>query len=134
WIISNCLGFLNRKQLTADELDIDGTALGKLIKLVADGTVSNANAKCILAALFDGETDPEAYAKRSGLIIGEGADDLVKGVIAKVLAANAADVEAYRGGREKALQPLIGKCMKELRGNCDPKALRQQIIDAINAG
>ncbi|MBQ6453010.1 MAG: Asp-tRNA(Asn)/Glu-tRNA(Gln) amidotransferase subunit GatB [Coriobacteriales bacterium] len=134
WIISNCLGFLNRKQLTADELDIDGTALGKLIKLVADGTVSSANAKRILAALFDGETDPEAYAKRSGLIIGEGADDLVTGVIAKVLAANAADVEAYRGGREKALQPLIGKCMKELRGNCDPKALRQQIIDAINAG
>ena len=75
-----------KKQLTADELNIDGVALGKLIALVAVGKVSGANAKRILAALFDGEKDPEAYAKRSGLIIGEGAGDLVKGVIAAVLA------------------------------------------------
>ena len=53
WLITNCMNLLNRKQMTADMLNINGKALGVLIKLVSDGTVSHANAKKILEVMFD---------------------------------------------------------------------------------
>ena len=34
--------------------------------------------------------------------------------------------------KEKALMALFGKCMKELKGNCDPQTLRTILIDAVN--
>ena len=37
-----------------------------------------------------------------------------------------------KGGKEKALMSLFGKCMKELKGNCDPQVLRTILIDYIN--
>ena len=35
-------------------------------------------------------------------------------------------------GKEKALMALFGKCMKQLKGNCDPQVLRTMLIDEIN--
>ena len=35
-------------------------------------------------------------------------------------------------GKEKALMALFGKCMKELKGNCDPQTLRTILIEEIN--
>ena len=41
-------------------------------------------------------------------------------------------VADFKGGKEKALMALFGKCMKQLKGNCDPQVLRQILIDEIN--
>ena len=137
WIISTCAGMLNKRGLTADELAVDGRALGQLIGLVNGGKVSNANGKRLLEALFDlaaagGEMpgDVEAFANDQGLI---NSDDTgaIRAVVEAVIAANPADADAYRGGREKAINPLFGACMKQLKGKCDPQILRQLLIDCL---
>ena len=48
------------------------------------------------------------------------------------MAADPDAVAAYKAGREKALMALVGKCMKELRGNCNAQALKELLIDLIN--
>ena len=131
WIISNCMNVLNRKQLTADMLNIDGKALGKLILLVADGKVGHANAKKILEAMFDEDIDPEAYANENGYIVSNDTGK-IEGVIRAVVAADPKSVADYKGGKEKALMALFGKCMKELKGNCDPQVLRELLLKIIN--
>ena len=135
WIITNCAGVLNKRGLTADELPVDGSALGSLINLVAAGQVSNANGKRILEALFDaglkGETvDVEDYAKKAGLI-NSGDTSEIETVVAAVIAADPDTAQAYRDGREKAINPLFGACMKELRGKCDPQVLRELLVKAL---
>ena len=53
----------------------------------------------------------------------------------QVKAAVAADPKAvadFKAGKEKAIMAIFGKCMKELRGNCDPQVLRTMLIDEIN--
>ena len=132
WLLSDCLNILNKKQMTADQLTLDGKTLGKLIKLVIDGKVSRPNAKKILAEMFENEIDPESYAKEQGYIV---SNDMgaIEGVIRAVVMADERSVNDYKSGKEKALMALFGKCMKELRGNCDPQTLRQKLIDVINS-
>ena len=64
WLISDCMNILNKQGMTADQLTVNGKSLGKLIKLVADGTIGRGNAKKILIAMFDEDLDPAAYAER----------------------------------------------------------------------
>ncbi|MBR5553250.1 MAG: Asp-tRNA(Asn)/Glu-tRNA(Gln) amidotransferase subunit GatB [Clostridia bacterium] len=132
WMISDIMRILNNKQMTYDMLSLDGATLGKLILLVTDGKVSRANGKKILEALFeDSSIDPESYAKENDFIISNDTG-LVDKVVKEVIAADPKSVADFKSGKEKALMALFGKCMKELKGNCDPQTLSTILIDAVN--
>ena len=130
WLITNCMNLLNRKQMTADMLNINGKALGMLIKLVADGTVSHANAKKILEVMFDEDIDPKKYAEENGYIVSNDTGK-IEDVVKTIIAANPKSVADYKNGKEKALMAIFGQCMRELKGNCDPNVLRELILKNI---
>ena len=131
WLISDCMSLLNKRQLTADQLTVNGTALGQLIKLVTDGKVGRGNAKKILEALFDADLDPAKYAEENGFIVSNDTG-LIDKVIKEAVASDPKAVADFKSGKEKALMALFGKCMKQLKGNCDPQVLRTMLIDEIN--
>ncbi len=133
WIISDVMRTLNAKQMTYEMLDLDNIAFGNLISLVLDGKVSRANSKKILAAMFeDKAVVPEEYAKEHDLLISSDNDDAVLEVVKAVIEADPKAVADYKGGKEKALMALFGKCMKQLKGNCDPQTLREILLKVIN--
>ncbi len=133
WLISDCMSLLNKRQMRADEFSVDGSSLGALIKLCMNGTVSRGNGKKILAAMLDANAPiaPEAYAVENGFIVSEDTEKMNE-VIAAAVAADPKAVADYKGGKEKALLAIFGKCMRELRGNCDPTKLREALISYIN--
>ncbi|MGI6766346.1 MAG: Asp-tRNA(Asn)/Glu-tRNA(Gln) amidotransferase subunit GatB [Lentihominibacter sp.] len=132
WLISDCMAVLNKKQMTIDELAIDGTALGQIIKLISEDKIARSNGKKILDSLFEGEiiSDVEEYAKSKGMII-SGDTGEIDAVIAAAIAANPKAVEDYKAGNEKAINAIFGQCMKELKGNCNPKTLREMLMKAL---
>ena len=132
WIITNCAGTLKKRSMAEEALPVDGAALGRLICLVNEGRLSNATGKLLLNLLFDAGAgaDAEALAEEYGLLSSGDTGEL-DAVIARVLAADPATVAAYKGGREKAINPLFGACMKELKGKCDPQELRRKLVDAL---
>ncbi len=132
WLISDCMAVLNKKQMTIDELAIDGTALGQIIKLISEDKIARSNGKKILDSLFEGEiiSDLEEYAKSKGMII-SGDTGEIDAVIAAAIAANPKAVEDYKAGNEKAINAIFGQCMKELKGNCNPKTLREMLMKAL---
>ena len=132
WMISDVMRTLNNMQMTYDMLNISGEALGKLIVLVSENKVSRANGKKILEAMFNDITlDPAAYAEANDLMISNDTG-LVDKVVQEAILADPKAVSDYKGGKEKALMALFGKCMKQLKGNCDPQVLKTILIDAIN--
>ncbi len=131
WLISDCASVLNKKQQTFDMLKINGTALGKLIDLVAEEKVTRGNAKRILAAMFENDIDPEEFAKANNLILSNDTG-AVEAIVKNVVATDTKSVTDYKNGKEKALMALFGKCMKELKGNCNPQTLRELLIKEIN--
>ena len=132
WLITDCMTILNKKQLTTDMLSINGKALGELIKLVMDDKVNRGNAKRILTAMFDEDISPEEYAKTNGFIVSNDTG-AIEDAVAKVIASDPKSVNDYKNGNEKALTSLIGRCMKELRGNCNPQVLREVLLKAIES-
>lgn len=131
WIISDCMNILNKNQETADMLNINGTALGQLIKLVNEDKVGRNNAKRILNVMFKEDIIPEEYAKANGLIVSNDTG-FIEEIAKKVIDNDPKSVNDYKNGKEKALMALFGKCMKELKGNCNPQVLREILIDNIN--
>lgn len=132
WMLSEVLALLKVRHLTEEELMLDGARLGALILLVLDGTVGRANAKRILAEMLEDPTlDPREYAKEQGFLISNDVS-LVERVVEDVIAADPRSVSDYKNGKEKALMALFGKCMKELKGNCDPMLLKRILTDAVN--
>ena len=131
-MISEVMSILNARKMTYDMLTLDGAVLGELIVLVSDGKVGRANAKKILAAMFeDASIKPAEYAEKNGFIVSNDTS-LIEKVIKEVVAADPKSVADYKSGKEKALMSLFGKCMKELRGNCDPQTLRTLLINIVN--
>ena len=81
--------------------------------------------------MFDQDLDPAAYAESNGFIISNDTN-WIESVIKNVVLSDPKSVADYKGGKEKALMALFGKCMKELKGNCDPQMLRTLLVDQIN--
>ena len=114
-------------------LDINGKALGELIVLVSEGKVGRANGKKILSEMFeDPSISPEAYAKANGLIVSNDTS-LIEQKVAEAIAADPRAVNDYKSGKEKAIMSIFGRCMKELKGNCDPQVLKTILIEKINS-
>ena len=133
WMLSEVMGNLNARSMTYDMLTLDGKALGQLISLVVDGKVGRANAKKILNAMFDDAAiSPAEYAEKNGFIISNDTG-LMDSVIKTMVEADPKAVADYKSGKEKAIMAIYGKCMKELKGNCDPQALRAKLIEYINS-
>ena len=131
WMISEVMSILNARKMTYDMLDISGKALGELILLVSGGKVGRANAKKILFAMFDDPAiDPAAYAEANGYVMSNDTGK-VEAVVKAVVEGDPKAVADYKGGKEKALMSLFGKCMKELKGNCDPQVLKSVLVDYI---
>ena len=131
WLISDCMNMLNKKGSTMDQLKVDGTALGKLIKLVVESKVTRGNAKKILLVMDEETIDPEKYATENNFIVSNDTANIEK-VIKEIVAADPKSVADYKGGKEKALMALFGKCMKTLKGNCDPQVLRKILLEEID--
>ena len=56
---------------------------------------------------------------------------LLDPVIERVLEANPAQVETYRGGKEGVLGFLVGQVMKETQGKADPKAVSELLREKL---
>ena len=79
----------------------------------------------------DATIEPEAYAKANGMIVSNDTG-LIEATVKAAIDADPRAVSDYKSGKEKAIMSIFGKCMKELKGNCDPQTLRAILIDMIN--
>ncbi len=54
----------------------------------------------------------------------------IEAVVQEVVAANPGPCEDFRSGKQAAIGPLIGQCMKKL-GAADPKLVRSTIVNLL---
>ena len=88
--------------------------------------LSSRGAKDTLLVLVEQGGDPEVIAKERGLIqIHDSA--ALTAVVDTVLAREEKAVLEYKGGKQTALQYLVGKAMKESGGAGNPNMLHKLI-------
>jgi aspartyl-tRNA(Asn)/glutamyl-tRNA(Gln) amidotransferase subunit B len=119
WQNGELAAALNRDGLEIPRSPVSAQALGRLLKRIADGTISGKIAKEVFEAMWQGEGSADQIIDARGLkqISDAGAIDKI---VDEVLAANARQVEDYRAGKEKAFNSLVGQVMKATKGKANP--------------
>jgi aspartyl-tRNA(Asn)/glutamyl-tRNA(Gln) amidotransferase subunit B len=129
WIMGDVASSLNRDGLEIEQCRVSAVQLAGLIARIADGTVSNKIGREIFASLWTGEFDSaDAVISAKGMqqIQDTG---LIAQLVDEVLAGNPKMVEEFKGGKDKALNALVGQVMKKSQGKANP----QQVTDLIRS-
>jgi len=100
------------------------SGLAGLIDLIDKGVISGKIAKQIFPDLYANGADPAEYVHQKGLAQISDTTALEESVDA-VLAANPAEVEAYRGGKTKLMGFFVGQIMKATKGQANPALVNE---------
>ncbi|MEO7115168.1 MAG: Asp-tRNA(Asn)/Glu-tRNA(Gln) amidotransferase subunit GatB [Caldimonas sp.] len=102
------------------EILVPPRILATLISRIVDRTISNAAARQVFDALWQGEGDDvDALIESRGLRSMRDAGELER-IVDAVIAGNARSVEEFRAGKDKAFNALVGQAMKASQGKADP--------------
>ncbi len=113
------MSHLNRDGLDITETKITAPLMAKLITMVNEGKVSMNIAKGeVFETMYMEGKDPETVVKEKGLVQMNDAGKLEE-ICRKIVAENPKSVEDYKAGKQAALQFLVGKVMKETRGQAN---------------
>jgi len=129
WVMGEISRRLNTEEIGMDAVKVSSRQLAALIGRIGDGTVSNNAARQVFEALWSGEgSDVDAVIEAKGLKQMNDSGALEK-IIDEVIAANPANVEQYKAGKDKAFNALVGQVMKASKGKANP----QQVNELLKA-
>ncbi|MEZ0232655.1 MAG: Asp-tRNA(Asn)/Glu-tRNA(Gln) amidotransferase subunit GatB [Methylophilaceae bacterium] len=124
WVMGAVAAKLNEEGKGISASPVSPTALASLLKRIADNTISNKIAREVFEAMWAGEGDADHIIDKKGLkqVTDSGA---IESIIDEVLAANAAMVEEFKAGKEKAFNALVGQAMKASKGKANPAQVNE---------
>ena len=132
WVMGDLFAALNRAGRTIADSPVSAAALGGLLDLMADNTISGRIAKDVFEAMVETGDDPAAIVEAKGLrqVTDTGAIDAA---VASVLAANADKVAEYKAGREKLFGFFVGQVMKAMAGKGNPALVNDALKRKLSA-
>ena len=119
WVLGSVSAKLNSEEKLIANSPVSPAQLALLLKRIADNTISNNAAKPVFEAMWVGEGEVDAIIEAKGLKQ-ESDSGAIEAIIDEVLAANAAMVEEFKAGKEKAFNALVGQAMKASKGKANP--------------
>lgn len=133
WVMSELFGSLNRAEIAVSESPVSAPALGGLVDLIADGTISGRIAKDVFADMFKTGKPAAEIVEERGLkqVSDTGA---LEAAVVEVMDANPDRVTDYRGGNQKLVGWFMGQIMKASGGKANPKMVNQLLREKLDAG
>lgn len=105
-------------------------SLGALVRVIDEGLISAKIASDIFGDLFKSGAMPDVYVREKGLgqISDAGALEVA---VDGVIAANPAEVEAYRGGKTKLMSFFVGQVMRATKGKANPALVNELLAKKL---
>ena len=125
WVMGELAARLNKAELDIAASPVSPAQLAGLVVRIADNTLSNAIAKKVFDALWNGEgVSADEIIDKQGLrqVTDSGA---IEALVDAVLAANPKSVDEFHAGKEKAFNALVGQVMKASKGKANPAQVNE---------
>ena len=121
WVTQELFGYLNKEGLELSQSPVSASALGGLIGLISDGTISGKIAKDVFARMIAGEGEAAAIVEKHGLkqVTDTGA---IEKVVDEIIAANPEQVAKVKD-KPQTLGWFVGQVMKASGGKANPQAV-----------
>jgi aspartyl-tRNA(Asn)/glutamyl-tRNA(Gln) amidotransferase subunit B len=133
WIATEVLARLNEEKcpITPATLRPRADHLGKLIRLINDGTISGKIAKTVFEEIYPTGKDPEDIVREKGLIqvSDEGA---IRQAIEAVIAASLDQYSRYRAGKTALLGYFVGQVIKATGGKANPALVNRLLKERLD--
>ena len=129
WLLSDVSAWLNANEKTIETCELKPEMLAKLVGMIEDGKISNAQAKQVVDEMMHGE-DPEAVAEKKGLkqMSDTGA---IEAMVKEALDENPQAIEDFKNGKGKALGFLMGQVMKKSKGQANGGIVNKLIKEEL---
>lgn len=122
WVTVELFGALNKLGKDINESPISAEALGGLVDLISDQTISGRIAKEVFEEMLKSGKPAAQIVEEKGLkqVTDTGA---IEKAIDQILAANADKVAEYKSGKDKLFGFFVGQVMKATGGKANPAML-----------
>ncbi|MFA4994992.1 MAG: Asp-tRNA(Asn)/Glu-tRNA(Gln) amidotransferase subunit GatB [Bdellovibrionales bacterium] len=124
WVTGEFFGALNKMGKTIETSPVSADALGGLVELISNSTISGRIAKDVFEEMLKTGKSAAAIVDEKGLkqVTDTGA---IEKAIDAILAANADKVAEYKSGKDKLFGFFVGQVMKATGGKANPAMLNE---------
>lgn len=131
WLMGEVNAYLNDKQIDLQETALTPAHLAEMINLIKDGVISSKIAKKVFQEIIQNDTDPKAWVEAKGMVqLSDPAQ--LNPIITGILDDNQQSIDDFKNGKDRAVGFLVGKIMKETRGQANPKVVNELLMAALN--
>jgi len=124
WVMGELTRKLNEDGMVIAASPVTPALLVGMLKLIDAGTISGKIAKTVFDEMWATGFDPARIVEEKGLV--QVSDSgAIEQIVDEVLAANAAQIEQYRGGNEKVFGFFVGQVMKASKGKANPALVNE---------
>ncbi|MBS1910728.1 MAG: Asp-tRNA(Asn)/Glu-tRNA(Gln) amidotransferase subunit GatB [Bacteroidetes bacterium] len=123
-IMTEVLRVLTESKMEIAAFEIRPERLAGLVELFASDAISSKNVKDIFGAMLESDRSAEEISAEKGFVqISD--NGFIEDAVQQVLAANARQLDAYRGGKTNLFGFFVGETMKLTRGKANPKLVNE---------
>ncbi|MFH0929684.1 MAG: Asp-tRNA(Asn)/Glu-tRNA(Gln) amidotransferase subunit GatB [Candidatus Moraniibacteriota bacterium] len=119
YILTEIRKYLDEKT-TISDLKLTPENFGELMSIIDKGKINSSAAQTVLAEMIETGADPERIIAEKNLAQLDDEGE-IENIVKKIISDNSDPVDAYKAGKENALQFLVGQVMKETRGRVNPQ-------------
>ncbi len=124
WVMGDLLRFLNEDKGDIHTCPVSAEALGDMIRLIEEGTISGKMAKDLIQEMYRTGKPPRTIIEEKGMVQITDESTLVQ-VIDEIIAANPNQLEQYRSGKDKLFGYFVGQVMKATQGKANPQLINE---------
>jgi aspartyl-tRNA(Asn)/glutamyl-tRNA(Gln) amidotransferase subunit B len=130
WMTGELFAFLNKSNLTIDDMGFPVECISELVDLITDGTISGKIAKTVFANMIETHESPSKIVEKHGLVQVQD-ESLIRKTIQDVLDNSQDQVEQYKSGKLQLFGFFVGKTMKALNGKCNPEIVNNILKELL---
>lgn len=119
YILTEIRKYLDEKT-TISDLKLTPENFGELMSIIDKGKINSSAAQTVLSEMVETGADPEHIIAEKNLAQMDDESE-IEDLVKKIIADNSEPAEAYKAGKENALQFLVGQTMKATRGKVNPQ-------------
>jgi aspartyl-tRNA(Asn)/glutamyl-tRNA(Gln) amidotransferase subunit B len=125
WVINELFGRLNKEDKPITESPISAAAMGSIVSLISDGTISGKIAKDVFEIAWTEGGDPAEIVEKRGMkqVTDMGA---IEAAVDQVIAANPQKVEQAKA-KPSMIGWFVGQVMQATGGKANPQAVNEII-------
>lgn len=131
WLMGDFFAMLNEKKLTLAESPVSAEILGNLVELVSTNVINGKTAKDVFALMVETGESPEKIVEEKGLRQVTDTSAIEK-IVDDILAANPANVAAYKSGKVGLMGWFVGQVMKASQGKANPGVVNQLLSKKLS--